>query len=87
MKDIIILGWIATVLMEQIFQSFLHNMLYFTLQKILRVVLAKDREQKPICTVDLYHEDVGLHADQVGGLVQNKKLDNYGGNRRELFTM
>lgn len=75
------------MLMEQIFQSFLHNMLYFTLQKILRVVLAKDREQKPICTVDLYHEDVGLHADQVGGHMQIKKLYNYGGNRKELFTM
>jgi len=32
---IIILGWIASVLMDQIFQSFLHSMLWLTLQKNL----------------------------------------------------
>lgn len=32
---IIILGWIASVLMEQIFQSFPHRMLWFSLQKNL----------------------------------------------------
>ena len=39
--------------------------------KPVPVVLAKQREQKPICTIDLYHEDLGLHVDQVGNLMQN----------------
>lgn len=33
---IIILGWFISVLMEHIFQSFPHSMLWFTLQKNLR---------------------------------------------------
>lgn len=40
--------------------------------KPVPIVLAKQREQKPICTADLYNEDLGLHTDQVGSRMGNK---------------
>lgn len=29
------------------------------------------RERKPICTIQLYLEDIGLHTNQMGNLVEN----------------